>query len=435
ATPSGVNIPEAGKSSSDGQPSCSWPSSSPPSEWGTSAKGSESAGPRELKPGENPLRDSRIFHVLWRNQTTKKHKTWTGNGTLVVTGAKLTLKDETGKAIDSMQCFKMRQIKEQDQLQIGSKDVEVQDEIRTLEECALQRKMEIASWCQKIDTKNGYVEDSENLEINLPLRSHILKKRPRLESPTKAENPAVSLRLPQSPAKAQNPTPSPARLKSISNEYICVLSPAELQVKTLSFLAEISRNTEMEPSVVVGAALEVCDHPVLLKARETQPDSLELMELLGTQLPPWPEMGIYDSAKFEFVHLMLDHLVVEQSEKCCIVANNLDCLRLVKGYCQSWDLAHVQVEDLEQVASFNSVDEGAPMVALVLTNQLAEIQNLRCNYLIVYNHNARMAAKQLLAPGNTKIYTLITGGDSPEEREFYRSHNLPIGGDLFEDIR
>ncbi|KAH8381837.1 hypothetical protein KR009_000630, partial [Drosophila setifemur] len=385
----------------DPEPSYSWPSSSPPMEWGTS-NGSEILGPKELKPGENPLKESHIFHVLWRNQTNKKHKTWTGNGTLVITGSKMTLKDETGKAVDSLNCFKQLQIKENDQLQIGSKDVEVQEEIKSLEECVAQRKLEIASWCQRIDARNGHVDVSPPPAGNLPFRSHVLKKRMRTESPTNRENPNSS------------------RFSQV--EYICLLSPAELQDKILHFLCEKSKSSKLDFSVIADLAKDVCDHPVLLKTRATQSDSLELMQLLQPHLPPWPEMEIYDSAKFEFVHLMLDDLVVERREKCCIVADSQDCLRLVKGYCQSWDLAHLQLDGPEQVASFNSCAEEAPKVALVLTNRLPEIQSLHCKNLIIYNHNARRDAEQLLAKGNidTKIYTLISGGGCPEERSFYR---------------
>ncbi|KAH8313695.1 hypothetical protein KR067_010203, partial [Drosophila pandora] len=395
-----INIPKT--SEPDSGAACSWPSNSPPMEWGT-AKGSEQLGPRELKPGENPLKESRIFHVLWRNQTTKKHKTWTGNGTLVISGGKMTLKDETGKTIDSMNCFKERQVKENDQLQIGTKDVEVQEEIKTVEECVAQRKLEIASWCQKIDAKNGYIDDPAPTEVHLPFRSHVLKKKMRLESPEKEES-LSSLSL----------------SKSTQMEYICFLSPSDLQRNTLSLFRKICRNSELDPSVLMDSSLDVCDHPVLLKSRVNQSNSLHLMQLLQPHLPPWPEMGIYDSSKFEFVHVMLDDLVVERGQKCCIVANNPDCLRLFKGYCQSWDISHVELDDQEQVALFNSTAEGSAMVALILTSQLPNIKNLQCRYLIIYNHNARPAASQLLNTNlDTNIYTLITAGGCPEERLFF----------------
>ncbi|KAH8243462.1 hypothetical protein KR032_007516 [Drosophila birchii] len=430
------------------EPPCSWPSNSPQMEWGSS-KSHESQGLRELKPGENPLRESRIYHVLWRNQTTKKHKTWTGNGTLVVTASKMTLKDDSGLVVDTATCFKQRQIKENDQLQIGSRDVEVQEEFKSVEECAAHRKLEIANWCQKIDTQNGHVDDpGPPSVVNLPFRSHVLKKRIRQGSPTEVQEgfnnveecPGQRKRLMASCSqKTNNTSPplyrleagNPPPLSSFSQvEYLCLLAPAELQEKTLHFLAEHRQGQDQ--SVVLDMVHEVCDHPVLLKTRVNQPDSLELMQLLKPHLPPWTEMGLYDSAKFEFVHLMLDDVVVERGEKCCIVANSQDCLRLVKGYCQNWDIAHVQLDDADQVASFNQEGiAGSPMVALALTSQLPGIRSLRCNYLIIYNHNARQATEHFLA-ANMKIYTLVTAGGCPEEQEFYKSLGVPATEDLRE---
>ncbi|XP_070136771.1 uncharacterized protein [Drosophila bipectinata] len=408
-----LNVPKTPEPETS--PSCSWPSNSPPMEWGT-AKGSEQLGPRELKPGENPLKESRIFHILWRNQTTKKHKTWTGNGTLVISAGKMTLKDETGRTIDSMNCFKQRQVKENDQLQIGSKDVEVQEEIKTVEECVAQRKLEIASWCQKIDAKNGYMDDPPPAESPLPFRSHVLKKKMRLESPEKQES-----------------LSNPPLAKSTQTEYICLVSPSELQKTTLSLFKQICGNSELDPSVLMDSALDVCDHPVLLKSRVNQSNSLHLMQLLQPHLPPWPEMGIYDSSKFEFVHVMLDDLVVERGQKCCIVANNPDCLRLFKGYCQSWDIAHVEIEDQDQVAVFNSTAEESAMVALILTSQLQKIRDLHCRYLIIYNHNARSLVINLLNTNiiDTNIYTLITAGGCPEEQQFFGNEK---SGHFLDDI-
>ncbi|EDW44576.1 GM11759 [Drosophila sechellia] len=116
------------------------------------------------------------------------------------------------------------------------------------------------------------------------------------------------------------------------------------------------------------------------------------MDVLDAILPPWPSMGLYDSAKFEFLHVMLDHLVAERGEKCCILANSEDCLTLVRGYCESYSLDHAQLDDPQKVNLFNSLADGEPMHA----NQLLTVGAM-----------------------DTKIYTLITAGGSPEELQFY----------------
>jgi len=177
----------------------------------------------------------------------------------------------------------------------------------------------------------------------------------------------------------------------------------------------------------------VCDHPVLLKTLGTNPVFKEIMEVLDAILPPWPSMGLYDSAKFEFLHVMLDHLVAERGEKCCILANSEDCLTLVRGYCQSYSLDHAQLDGPQKVNLFNSLADGEPMIGLILTSDLSALRALRCKHLIIYNHNSRQQANQLLAVGamDTKIYTLITAGGSPEELQFY-GH---MGDDSIEDLQ
>ncbi|XP_017082792.2 uncharacterized protein LOC108115729 [Drosophila eugracilis] len=430
--------------------SCSWPSNNETSDWGSS-KGSESLGPRELRTGDNPLNESRIFHVLWRNQTTKKHKTWTGNGTLVVTGSVVTLKDDTGKVVDTMTCFKQSDLKENDELEIGSKDVEVQEEIKTLEECVAQRKLEIASWCQKIDARNGNMETSQSPATNTPFRSHVLKKIRRddncLEIPNLSTSRFTDLnKTDPIPHEASEFTRKRINEESslekdetgfTKTEYLCLLAPADLQKKVLHSLAEHIKSSNVEPSVVKEMVQLVCDHPVLLKTLAEESKFKELIQVIQPQLPPWSEMGLYDSAKFEFVHVMLDHLVVDRSEKCCILANSADCLRLVVGYCQSYNLDHAQLDSLQKVSLFNSLGEEEPMVGLVLSSDLPEIYSLRCKHLIIYNHNAREEANQLLAVGeiDTKIYTPVTSGGCPEQLQFYRRLSQNAHDDSVDDLR
>ncbi|XP_065722916.2 uncharacterized protein [Drosophila suzukii] len=440
----------------DPQSSCSWPSISLPSEWGSS-KGSESLGPRELKAGENPLKESRIFHVLWRNQTTRKHKTWTGNGTLVVTGSIVTLKDDTGEVVDTMTVFKQRDFKENDQLQVGTRDVEIQEEIKTLEECVTQRKLEIATWCQKIDALNGHSDTSPPPAPSAPFRSHVLKKIKRegnfmgVENPSTWGSPESSIQMDTSPHVGTAPCLSnelewginrktsaekenPATSGFTRAEYLCFLAPAALQESIFLFLAEYIKKSR-DPSFIDEMVQVVCDHPVLLKTLFKNTDSMELMQVLEPKLPPWPEMGLYDSAKFEFVHAMLDNLVLERKEKCCILANSQDCLRLVIGYCQSYDIDHAQLDSPQKISVFNSTEK--PMVGLALTSNLPEINSLRCKHLIIYNHNAREEATQLLAleETDTKEYTLITSGGGPEELQFYRRLGLITDNDSLGDLQ
>jgi len=51
--------------------------------------------------GRAPKQEETFFNVLWRNQTTKKNKTWDGDGVLSLEGGFLTLKDTEGKKYSS----------------------------------------------------------------------------------------------------------------------------------------------------------------------------------------------------------------------------------------------------------------------------------------------------------------------------------------------
>jgi DNA repair and recombination protein RAD54B len=48
-------------------------------------------------PSGRPAKGEGYWNVLWRNQTTKKNKTWDGDGVLSLEEGFLTLKDSDGK--------------------------------------------------------------------------------------------------------------------------------------------------------------------------------------------------------------------------------------------------------------------------------------------------------------------------------------------------
>ncbi|EDW80617.1 uncharacterized protein Dwil_GK11471 [Drosophila willistoni] len=358
---------------------------SPPMQWGSSGS-SHKSGPRQLKPGENPLEDSRIFHVLWRNPSTRKHKIWTGNGTLVVTGSRATLKDETGKVLGILTRFGPEQIRENEQLEIDLKEVEIQEEITTVEECIEVRNQEISNWCRKIDEENGHLV-SPLIDVTRP-QKRIMLMRKGAPIPPSIECSSFGLNI---------------------TDCICVLNPAELQCEIMQILAN-----ETSPDVETIQRI-VCDHPVLLSNTLDQFPTLK--ELLLPHLPAWHDMGLYDSGKFEFGHLMLDYIVVERNQKCVLVANTNDCLKLFVGYCLSWDISYIQILEADDADRFNSDDE--MMLALITVDSLLTLDPLFLNskFLILYNYEAREKMDQLLTvKTHTQIFTLITA-DNVEESE------------------
>ncbi|KAF9347001.1 DNA repair and recombination protein rad54b [Mortierella sp. AD094] len=81
------------------------------------------------KAAESGEVDERCFNVLWRKKTGKKHKTWDGDGILVVRGTSGTLKDLEGKDI-AKGIKVVAGIKDGDEFSFGGKDIEV---VSTLE--------------------------------------------------------------------------------------------------------------------------------------------------------------------------------------------------------------------------------------------------------------------------------------------------------------
>uniref|UniRef100_A0A1Q3EZ06 DNA repair and recombination protein RAD54-like n=1 Tax=Culex tarsalis TaxID=7177 RepID=A0A1Q3EZ06_CULTA len=69
------------------------------------------------------------FRVCWGKITTKKHKTWEGDGTLTVGGRSATLRDEDGKVIGSSGSVKVEELDEGARLIVGSKEVELVERI------------------------------------------------------------------------------------------------------------------------------------------------------------------------------------------------------------------------------------------------------------------------------------------------------------------
>ena len=67
----------------------------------------------------------RYFNVVWRKPTTKKHKTWEGDGILIVSGSELKLQDPSGKII-SRGRFKEESLTVGDPLTVGGKECEIE---------------------------------------------------------------------------------------------------------------------------------------------------------------------------------------------------------------------------------------------------------------------------------------------------------------------
>lgn len=70
-----------------------------------------------------------FFNVVWRKPTTKKHKTWDGDGILAVNGAHCTLQDMSGKEIARGR-YKAGELNDGDLLSVGSKECEIEGKLK-----------------------------------------------------------------------------------------------------------------------------------------------------------------------------------------------------------------------------------------------------------------------------------------------------------------
>ncbi|KAL1139651.1 hypothetical protein AAG570_006629, partial [Ranatra chinensis] len=66
----------------------------------------------------------RIFNVVYGKQSTRKHKTWEGDGFLEVGVKSVTLKDTDGKVLGQASCQKTAELTEGSRLFVGNKEIE-----------------------------------------------------------------------------------------------------------------------------------------------------------------------------------------------------------------------------------------------------------------------------------------------------------------------
>ncbi|KAG0307110.1 helicase [Linnemannia gamsii] len=71
----------------------------------------------------------RCFNALWRKKTGKKHKTWDGDGVLVISGSHAVLKDMDGKEIGKGSSPAIVNLDAGDEISFGGKDIEVASEL------------------------------------------------------------------------------------------------------------------------------------------------------------------------------------------------------------------------------------------------------------------------------------------------------------------
>ncbi|KAI4144617.1 MAG: hypothetical protein LQ340_006584, partial [Diploschistes diacapsis] len=133
----------------------------------------------ELSPPdrEHDQTDTVFYKVLWRKFTTKKNKTWDGDGILRVTKGYAYLEDASGRELGKNPCT--GPLLPESKLSVGGREVEV--------DCLLSKKEYLSRQASRVDTKPKNVPITS---IKVPLSKP--KPKPELvpaEEQAKAEKP------------------------------------------------------------------------------------------------------------------------------------------------------------------------------------------------------------------------------------------------------
>ncbi|XP_058833751.1 DNA repair and recombination protein RAD54B-like [Topomyia yanbarensis] len=94
-----------------------------------------------------------LFSVVWGKITTKKHKTWEGDGTLELTGKCATLINEDGKIIASSNGVKTEDFEEGSRVIVGSKELEIIEKLSSVGDASNENlQQQIPSKRSKLET-------------------------------------------------------------------------------------------------------------------------------------------------------------------------------------------------------------------------------------------------------------------------------------------
>ncbi|XP_055914676.1 DNA repair and recombination protein RAD54B-like [Eupeodes corollae] len=113
----------------------------PPQHNEISSSTSSTKGKENLNTLKHDPDNKILYNIVWRKITTKKHKSWEGDGSLEVKNNIGVLKSETGQFLGTSNAIKLEELIEGAILVIGGKEVEIQEKVKDLKEFYANRKM------------------------------------------------------------------------------------------------------------------------------------------------------------------------------------------------------------------------------------------------------------------------------------------------------
>lgn len=345
-------------------------------------------GSREnTKGAENEFFDKnkRYFNVVWRNLSTKKHKTWAGDGTLEVNVLKLkaVLKDDTGKYMGSTTRFKISELCEDFQMVVSGKEIEIQNEIKDEEEIYELRKRVIKN--RNWGAEEWVPPEEQAEEAKKPKGGFYFKPVLHLNSPKlpgsvatfketirksniealnwgtagRSQNNLNGWQLNEKSDKKNNIREIDSNVpkrnsKEITHgvstdgntrhgqsckisEFICFVKPSELQQYLFQQINEFYTdyknkfdNEQLKSLNIEHVLQQICNHPSFIKHI---PSTNNLVEFLTPFLPTWSEMGPFDSGKLEFVQYYIQPSGGRQTKNILILAKSSNVVNMLQGLC------------------------------------------------------------------------------------------------------
>ncbi|KAM7363686.1 uncharacterized protein ACRADG_000495 isoform 1-T1 [Cochliomyia hominivorax] len=385
----------------------------------------------------NKATNKRIFNILFRDISTKKHKTWKGDGTLEVNTntVKAILKDETGKYLGCTTKFNINNLAPDSQMVIGGKEIEIQNEIVDEDEIQELRK-------RRVQNRNWGEEEwisSEDLteEEKKPKGGFKFKPILVLKSPQIPKNVEINFKTKKRCYKPQSNLSNNFDdeiktniIKAIENskkskEFLCFIRPSELQQflfeKSLQYYSSLKNVQILEIIKTLGIdhILQlICNHPSFVNQKSTTND---LIDYLTPNLPDWSEMGPFDSGKLEFVQYFLNEITHKKHEKCIIFAKTPNVLNMLQGLCDFMKINCLRLNSnqsentkskTEIISEFCSTEHNFSKILLVNTIEILNTFNFskHCKKLIVFEEYSknRNLLNMLKEIENINIYYLVT---------------------------
>ncbi|XP_013119310.2 uncharacterized protein LOC106096213 [Stomoxys calcitrans] len=399
-------------------------------------------------------RNKRVFNIVWRDVTNKKHKTWKGDGSLEVNLAtmKAVLKDEDGKYLGCTTRFKVADLVEDFQLVVSGKEIEIQNEITDEEELYELRKREMKNrnWgAEEWMSPEDKAEEEKKPKGGFYFKPVLVLKSPKIakatmktydtkqvyENETWGSTKQGLKKVIESSLGSQNCNFRNDMHASTSNirlsknpkaykhrSYICFIKPSELQqylfhqINEYYYQCKQSHDGDLINATNLSHVLEqICNHPSFIKHI---PSSNDIVQYLAPLLPVWSEMGPFDSGKLEFVQYYLQPSAVQENDNIVMISKNVNALNMLQGLCDFMNIKCLRLTHQDTEASKTQIlndyrSEGQGRKVL-LTNKILCLKEGNFSYkkpnIIVFDNIAE-TIKELKLMNNLKlanIYFLVT---------------------------